>query len=151
MKKGFTLIELTIVFSVIAILSVIGLSISIDYNRTQIVNSAYEGFKTAINTAKSNALSQKKPNTCIGSLNGYQIAVLPPSSYILQVVCDGVPVDIRNFYLPQNVTFDQEITFFFPILIGGATFTPSGPTGTVTLTGYNKSKTITVDSAGNIQ
>ena len=143
---GFTLIELTIIFSVIAILSVIGISVSIDYNRTQIVNSAYEGLKTTINTAKSRALSQRKPSNCDGTLSDYRVYILQsPSRYYMRAVCPD-PVSVGGIVkLPENVTFDSTPTFIFPVLIGGS----SG--GTVTLTGYNKSRTITVDSAGNIQ
>ena len=145
MKKGFTLIELTIIFSIIAVLSVIGLSVSIDYNRTQIVNSAYEELKTTLNSAKSRASSQRKPVACTGTLSGYQVFIEQErNKYHLRAVCPNL-VSLNTVPLPQNIIFDSGPTFFFPTLIGGATG------GTVTLTGYNKNKTITVDSDGNIK
>ncbi|MBI2030999.1 MAG: GspH/FimT family pseudopilin [Candidatus Levybacteria bacterium] len=142
--KGFTLIELTIIFSVIAILSVIGLSISIDYNRSQVLNAAYEELKTTLNTAKSRALSQNKP--CTGTVIGHQVYIAGTTQYRLQAVC-SVDTISKSFNLPRDLSFTSPIpaTVSFPVLTGGS----SG--GTITITGYNKSKTVTVDTAGNIQ
>lgn len=148
-KKGFTLIELTIIFSVIAILSVIGLSISIDYNRTQIINSAYEELRTTLFTAKSRALSQNKPDAgCSGSLVSFEVVTTTSTQYDLQVVCSASSYIMKTVNLPAGLSFSPFTSGYkisFPVLVGGS----SG--GTITISGYNKTKTISVDSSGNIQ
>jgi len=152
-KSGFTLIELVVIFSTIAVLSVIGLSVSIDYNRTQIVNTAYEEFKAALNTAKSRALSQSKPEGCTGTLVSSDVVIgniiNNRYTYELRLFCSGAPqYFIKAFYLPAGVTFEPynpNYTISFPALKGGS----SG--GTVTIKGYNKVRTIEVDTAGNIK
>lgn len=148
-QTGFTLIELTLIFSVIAILSIIGLSISIDYNRAQVVNAAYEELKTTLLTAKSRALSQKKPPGCNDTLLSFEVVFnTTKNNYTLDAVCSISRKILKSIDLPKNVTFTaipSSDKISFPILVGGS----SG--GTVILSGYNKSKTVEVDIDGNIK
>jgi len=122
-----------------------GCYVTITSSNKEKLEKAYEELKTTLNSAKSRASSQRKPVACTGTLSGYQVFIEQErNKYHLRAVCPNL-VSLNTVPLPQNIIFDSGPTFFFPTLIGGATG------GTVTLTGYNKNKTITVDSDGNIK
>src|ERR1035437_7326877 len=59
-QQGFTLIELIVVFTVIAILSTIGTVSLVSYSRTQTLNQATSDLVQTLNTAKSLSASQLK-------------------------------------------------------------------------------------------
>ncbi len=79
-SAGFTFIELIVVFSVIAILSSVGIASFVSYSRTQQLNSSSSELVTLINLAKSRSASQIKPNN-IGicsnnaTLEGYEVRI----------------------------------------------------------------------------
>lgn len=166
-QYGFTFIELIVVFSVIVILSSIGIASFVSYSRNQQLNSSVSDLVTVINLAKSRSSSQVKPDICSDSemLEGYEVRIcgLAGSScissfpigsygYELDVKCSskGFPVPISNYakQLPQSISFSGATTstsLFFPILLGGV----KGK-GEIVFTGYGQTKTITIDSLGNI-
>jgi len=151
--KGFTLIELIIVIAVIGILSAIGTVGFIDYSSTAKLNAAASDLATLLNVAKSNSLSQLKDEAvCAGTvLNGYKVTIINSTRYDLRVRCgnaDRFPA-ITEKTLPVNITFTSSIaSFLFPVLRTGAIIT--GP-GTVVISGFGKTRRVTVDSAGNIR
>ena len=61
-EKGFTLIELMVVFSILAVLSTIGVAAFVSFSRTQTLNAAASDIKSMLNLAKSRAYSQVKPS-----------------------------------------------------------------------------------------
>lgn len=154
-QNGFTLVELIIVTAVIGILSAIGSAGFIDYSSTAKLNAAANELVTTLNVAKSNSLSQvKDPLKCplpSDILNGYIVRIVNSTRYDLLVRCGGtdrLPA-IATKTLPANITFSSPIaSFLFPVLKTGAIITGSG---TITITGFGKTKTVTVDSAGNIR
>lgn len=159
-QRGFTLIELIVVFMVIAILSVIGVAAFVSYGRIQTLESASSALTSALLLAKSRALSQVKPSECTDKiLSGYQVYLnIPSNSYELDAVCSRftyrIPPPTRT--LPKNISFDPIKTtstlFFFPVISSGVVISNGAQnTGTIVLTGYGNTKTITVDSIGGIK
>lgn len=153
LADGFTLIEISIVISVLAILTTVGLASFVSYSRTQAVQSASYELITTLNLAKSRSFSQVKPTACINtSLDGYKVVILPDyKSYELDAVCSGGNVyRIQNIALPQNITFSASDTtstsFLFPVVNGGVI-----GAGTIVLSGYGKTRTIVVDSVGTVK
>lgn len=74
---GFTLIELIVVFSVMVILSSIGIASFVVYSHSQAVDTNMKEFKTMLFTARSNALSQLRDSSCFSNGftgQGYQLA-----------------------------------------------------------------------------
>jgi prepilin-type N-terminal cleavage/methylation domain-containing protein len=150
-NKGFTLLELIIVFTVISILSSIGIASFVSYSKAQSLQSAASDLALTLNSAKSRANSQVKPNDCSGALIGYKVVIGYPSTtpitkYSLYAVC-GEPLLIKTTTLPDNgkIIFDSDKSIFFPILTGAV-----GGSGAIVLTGYNLTKTVTIDNVGNI-
>lgn len=152
---GLTLIELIIVTAVIGIMAAIGSSTFLSYSRTQKLQTAANDLVTVLNVAKSNSFSQliSFPTTnCLNKrLDGYEVIITIPSSYKINVVCSGVTVDryqVLAKSLPNNIEFDpiSQTFFFFPVLTGGVI-----GSGTVQLSGFGQTRSVTVTNAGVIK
>lgn len=155
-KNGFTLLELIIVFSVIAILSTLGIASFVGYSRSQSLQSAASELASTLNLAKARASSQVKPTECEGTLNGYKVMIddpyqTPSVKYSLYVVC-GESQLVKTTTLPDNgkIIFDSDNTttslIFFPVITGivqGA--------GNVVLTGYSQTRCLSISPAGVIK
>lgn len=154
MKKalGFTLIELSVVISILSILTTLGIASFVNYSRSQALQTAVSDLTTSLNLAKSRALSQVKPEQCSAqSLDGYKIVVSSNSgSYDLDAVCAGNTYKIQTTVFDKNISVSSEGTtstsFFFPVISG-----PVTGFGSIVLTGFGKSKTITVDQVGVVR
>jgi prepilin-type N-terminal cleavage/methylation domain-containing protein len=165
-KYGFTLIELVVVFSIMAVLSTIGIASFVNYSRMQTLQQAQNDLMTAINTAKSMSVAQTTASTANGnsldcsgqSFSGYGVHLYKnttPNSYALYIKCPTGPKFAASAFLPKNVIFGSSTAtydVFFPILIGGVT-----GNGQIVLDGSalglpvaGSLKTIVVDSGGNI-
>ncbi len=151
-KNGFTIIELIVVFSIMAVLSTIGVASFVTYSRTQTLQQAANDLVTTLNTAKAKAVSQTAPDDCVAvsrGLNAYRVQILT-SSYRLEAVCGGISYPITTISLPNGVSFDPSTTITavsFKILTGGI----SG-SGIIVLAATGvPNKTITVTSGGLIQ
>ncbi len=155
---GFTIVEIIVVFSVIAILSSIGVAASVNYSRAQSLESAYQNLLTTLNQAKSYSLSQYKPNECSNSvLEKYLIELdVENSTYTFSVICES-PHEISSTNLPKDVAFSStEITsrfFEFPILTGGIHADPLtlSPWEIRLLGSDNRYKIITIYQDGRIK
>lgn len=175
-QRGFTLIELIIAFTVLAILSVVGVASFVDYSRSQTLLSDRQKLITVLNTAKANASSQLKnaycPNNDIPALNqtlnGYSVTIDSATQYTLNIKCitTGTPPQQSEpsqtiYKLSNNITFDltnpfHVDTIFFPLFTGKAVLTdtndnPITAPATITLSGYGKTSKITIDQTGIIQ
>ena len=176
MNKGFTLLELVVVFSIIVTISTIGLVSFVSYSRSQALSTATSDFVTFLYSAKSRAQSQVKPkdNLCDADqsnllpFEGYGVGLckLSPSScnqkevddkidYALYLLCGGKKVLSVSKNLSGNVVqFDtdnaQTTTKYF-------TFNPIS--GIVSGGGYIRlclvsdcsiGKRVKIDQIGNI-
>lgn len=151
-RNGFTIIELIVVFSIMAVLSTVGVASFVTYSRVQTLQQATNDLITTLNTAKAKAVSQTAPEDCVAvsrGLNAYQVQILA-NSYRLQAICSGISYPISTTSLPNGVSFDPSTTIStvsFEILTGGV-----NGSGTIVLTATGVSnKTITVTSGGLIQ
>ncbi len=162
-SQGFTLIEIIVVFSIIAVVSSIGIASFVTYSKTQVFNSAVSDFTSTLSLAKSRSLSQVKPSSCSGTLSGYQVALCKWSpldcvsadedkDFALSVVCDGTLVSsVYGKILPNGITIDRlssllPYSFLFHVLTGGVN---QGGQVKIEGSGYCKVVTVTAGS-GNI-
>lgn len=150
MNKGFTLIELMVVFAIIGILTVVGIASYTTYNSTQTLNTSIADVTNVLTNAKSRAISQVKTPECTGrTLNGYQITITPSSTlYTMSVVCGGITYVQQSRNLPQGVTFGgaSAPSILFNVSTGTVTASRSA-----TISGYGRTRTINVDTTGNIR
>jgi prepilin-type N-terminal cleavage/methylation domain-containing protein len=97
--RGFTLIELIVVFSVIAILSTAGLAAFVSYSRQQTINTTTQEIKTAIFNARSRAGSQVSLCPAGQQFYGYLVVFCPKSDTCAacdsSVISGGYQLDIR--------------------------------------------------------
>ncbi|HKC14734.1 MAG TPA: prepilin-type N-terminal cleavage/methylation domain-containing protein [Patescibacteria group bacterium] len=152
---GFTLIEIIVVFAIIAIISTVAVASFVNYNKTQNLQVAVSDVTSILTLARSRALSQAKPaDKCNDqtTLNGYKVTLfMQTNSYQLDVVCSNVNYKIQSVNLPKNVVFDNRTTssfFYFPVIVNGVYMDGDGK---IYLTGYGNTKIITVDKLGGIK
>lgn len=161
-SEGFTLIELIVVFTILAVLSTIGIVAFLGYDQVQSIQAAKNDLSTLLYLAKSRSFSQIVPFQCSGrGLDGYEVRIcgLPSSNCIssnvdfeMLVRCQGSAVSpaITTRKLPKNISFDSQGTtstsFIFPTITGGVR-----GNGVIAIQGYGQQKTVTVTSTGGIQ
>ncbi len=161
MKNGLTLMELLLVFSIIAILSVFGTAAFINYNQSQKVSNASLEVVNILNLAKSRAASQVKPSSCTGVLSGYKVGLckLDPNvclsseinyDYALYAVCGNEVISpaIEKKKLPEGITFDTSsaTSFSFKVLSGGV-----NQAGVTKINGFGQGKCVTINDIGSIE
>ncbi len=94
LQQGFTLLELLIVFSIMVLLSAIGMASFVTYSHSQSVDTTMKEFKTMLFTARSRAISQLRDPTCFAPgfnpsnyvLTGYRVAICCP----VNSSCSGI-------------------------------------------------------------
>lgn len=164
-QNGFTMLELIVVFTVIAILSTIGIASFVNYSRAQSLQTGAQDLFTTLNLAKSRTLSQVKPDLCstTETLDGYKVTIDysgNSNEYKLYVICSTLPHEIKSSILPTNISFDGSGTpiasVLFRVITGGvdlkdASDAPIAGIGTIKINGYSsQSKTIQIDTGGNV-
>lgn len=150
-EKGFTLLEIILVFSLIGLLTATGMASFFSYSQNQGYTSAVSDVEDLLQFARARALSQVKPVDCgTEAVRSYNVSFTPSgTTYQLIVVCgNSTEHELQTKELPDKVTFDPGTTpvISFATSTGIATPAPS----TVIILGYDKTKTITVNSAGII-
>jgi prepilin-type N-terminal cleavage/methylation domain-containing protein len=145
---GFTLIEMLVVIGIISTLTSLGIASYSSYNALQTVESNATTVATQLGSAKSQAISQVIPSSCgANPLTGYQVNITVNSQqYTVAAVC-GTQQVVSTNKLPPELTFTagSTATVFFSVSTGAV-----ANTATINITGYGKTKTITVSNIGNI-
>ncbi len=131
-QHGFTLIELMVAITIMALLSSFGIVSFVTYSRSQSLKAATQDFITVLQSAKASATSQIKPDTCAntGVLDGYEVIRNSQSSYSIGPVCGGTydSASSKTVTLPTNgnVSFDDgsSLTILFQTVTGIVSFDP---------------------------
>lgn len=159
-KKGFTLLELLVVFVIIAIISTVSLAAFVSYNKIQTVKSAAFDVISLLQDAKSRTQSQVKPSIVAcnsNTLDGYEVRICgltgslcnTQNTYELYVRCGNLTSKLSTKTLPTNVAFDSATTtstqYIFKVLSGGV-----DGAGSIGITGYGNTLKVTVTQQGAI-
>jgi prepilin-type N-terminal cleavage/methylation domain-containing protein len=169
MKKdcpGFTLVELLVSISVVAILSGIGLAAFSSFNRRQIVASATRQLVSDLRLAQSKADSNEKPTACQASevdLLGYEFIIETANRhYKITPVCALSPPlpSIKTVDIPGVIRLacatcpnpNDNVQIFFKTLRQGVASSGFNSESklTITLTGYGATRSATLTSSGEI-
>jgi prepilin-type N-terminal cleavage/methylation domain-containing protein len=155
---GFTLIELMIAISIIAILGALGIVGFSNFNKAQVLQTSAKEVIAMLNLAKSRAQSQIKPLAFCsgGSLSGYKVIISNLKKYSLYLSCStGVDslITEQDKSLPTGLNFseDSSLSFFFPVRSGGIQASGLSPWQIIILDNDGKTKTITINPGGNVQ
>jgi prepilin-type N-terminal cleavage/methylation domain-containing protein len=125
MKKGFTLVELLVVISIMVLLFSIGYANYRDFQRRQHLEGAVRMIKADLRLAQEMALAGRKPqypsgNVCeISTLGGYSFIRLSQNSYRIDAICSGVVTVKGPETLASGVemaSFSGGNTIFFRVL-----------------------------------
>jgi len=121
-KQGFTLIEIIVSLSIMAILGTFGLARYNTFNQQQKLKNEAKKFVVVLELAKKKAVASDLYQDC-NNFNGYRVT-LTANNYSLNFVCNSTN------QLIQNYTFDTNITttvgtgnFFFPPMGAGMNLT----------------------------
>ena len=170
-QLGFTFIEIVVVFAISAFIGTMGLASLSSYNNSQQVVSATTDLKSMFTLARTRALSQVKPPECGTDLSnasnnstllGYEVDFCAggqlgkPSAcgnattgYQVNALCDSgvgyIHVVSKTYSSDLTITTTKR-SYFFPVLK-----TSVSNSGVVTISGFGKSKTITITTLGVIQ
>lgn len=165
-NAGFTIIELVVVFSIIAILSTISIASFVTYTNSQTLRNTALSLRTVLQEARSESSSQVIPNNC-GVFQGYEVRIchtsgltcpvcLTSGDYELDANCSTSQNGINQatYTFPAGVSLvtsgsptTTQCSFHFIPITGGVT---SG--GAVVVKGTNNvTQTVTVSGAGVIE
>ncbi len=164
-SAGFTLLEIIVVFSVIAIIATVGIAAFVNYSKIQTLQTAYLDLKNTLSIAKSYSQSQLKPTECSNVLNGYEVDLdLFNGKYSLVAKCQGYDKNLKTVSFPTNIKFNNSLTttstLLFPILSNNMASCNSSCTITIQrYEGTNPQdsssegncKVITIDNLGGIR
>lgn len=157
-NEGFTLIEILVVFSIIAVLSGLGIASFASYSRTQQLAQSANNIKLLVSEARFNALSGVKTNkdqdgntvTCGSeSFEGYSVTVLGNNQVELSLQCANISsLTTKTLTMPKGYAFGNGTTCS-QVHFDSLSSTGGGVPCQIVLTGFNQTKTLSVDVAGN--
>lgn len=150
LSAGYTFIELLVVFSIIGVVSALGIASFVNFSNTQSVEGAASDVVALVTTARQRSLSQIKPEDCAAneSLRAYRVRISSLSgSYGLEAVCGDRLVSISSKQLPPQVRFSSETPQVISFSVPNATVEQKA---VAQITGFGKTKTITIDGTGSI-
>lgn len=144
-SRGFTMIEMLVVFGLIGFLTVTGLNAFFSYSQNQDYKTAVSDVVYMLNFLRSRAISQAKPPVCAtATLDGYEFRYANSgTSYTTYVRCGGNYHLLESKTLPTNVTFGTSTTTFFNVTTGTINAVRDIP-----MSGYGKSNTIRIETTG---
>lgn len=165
---GFTLIELIVVFSVMAILATAGLAAFVDFSRQQTINTVAQEIKTMVFDARSRASSQVSLCPSGQQFNGYLVLFCPTSGsctscasgadYQLDIRCNSTDTLVAGTAkkLPPKITITPEshTLLFSPITgtVSSPCDSPAASSWNINVSGFGKpAQTVSVYSSGIVK
>ncbi len=154
---GFTLIELIVVFSIFFLVTTVSLVSFGNFSSSQVLSSSVLDVIAVLNESKSSSSSQFLPipsvpavacNPASPQLTAYSIRINLPRTYSVWIYCNSSPRPFRykEKQLPSQIRFgsgsSSEVTF------NAGTGQSGG--GTIIMTDSSRTKTIRIDTQGNI-
>lgn len=151
-KSGYTLIELLVGLTIIAIVFSVGFAGYRDFSRRQLVSGVTKSIVSDLRNAQQLALTGQKPVvdyqgnsvTCT-RLSGYSFSRISATNYQIRAHCDNValPISIKNIILSSDLSLSNG-SVKFKVLGQGTDLTDTltiiishisdvGTTGTITI------------------
>jgi len=123
-KRGYTLIELLVGIIILSILFSVGYASFRKYSRRQVLVSFTRKVKGDLSLAREMSISGEKPdnNFCNSpnTLSGYNFRVTPDESYVLEALCSGGTVQIKEVDVQDDLSLVvSDNPIFFKVLSKG--------------------------------
>lgn len=119
-EYGFTLLELIVVFSLIAVISGVGVASFVSYGQRQAIAEGQTDVKLAIEKARNNAISAVKPASCTDNdpLTSYKFVlcdnggncVESENDYEIDAVCGSQSVVVQRGQFKPGIVVDTTNT-----------------------------------------
>ncbi len=155
--SGYTLIEILVGITIIALLFSLGYANYRDYARRQALIGAARKLKTDLRLAQEFALSGKKPSDC-SVLDGYRFKIdtsPEAETYDIVAVCGGAEKDVdRNDNEVGegiDISTANPSSILFKVLGQGTDLDVGGATITFTQEGTGEELSVTVNTNGEIE
>lgn len=147
LNKGFTLIELMIIFLISSVVVSIGVNSFTTYSHTQTYNQALSDVISMLKNTRSRAISQVKPAGCgANPLLGFEVEfTVPGRTYRQNALCGASRIMLSEKNLPSGINFvsSSSTRVFFEVAYG----TVRDPIA-VGIGGLGNSKTVNIDGIG---
>lgn len=162
--RGFTIIELLVVLTMIGLVSGVGMFSLVNYGNTQSLEQAASNAKGIFDEAKFNALSsvvrEKDANgntiTCTGNLSSYRIDIITSTveqdRMELFMECGSSTSLVKTYTFPENINIGVDTTcdeVEYAAVSLDVSALPLLPC-VVSIEGYGTTKILTIDSFGNL-
>lgn len=150
LQKGYTFIELLVVFSIIAIISGASIAAFVNFGNTQAVDTTAEEIASVVTSARQQAVSQIKPSQCTAtqSLSRYSVVIdKAASTYNVEANCGGQNVQVTTRRLPSQMTFTQDTPSRVEFILPNASVSQPA---SIKVTGFGKTKSVNIDRTGAI-
>lgn len=148
MRKGFSIVEMIVVFMILGILATSGITVTQRSGRRQSVNSAAEQIRGALRQAQAQALAGRKVN-CVDLLESWNVN-FTATGYSIDEQCQGVKAGSTTT-LPVGAkitTLPSPNPVKFKVLGQGTNITGST---TLKITNQEETASIIISSTGEIQ
>ncbi len=153
-SPAFTLIEVLIAISIVALILGFGFAGFREYSQRQVLFAVARDVKSDLRSLQQKALSAEKPAACAGKfLDGYRFDIVSAARYNISALCSGVGVNIEDKSLDSGFTISATIDPILFKVLGQGTNIPSGSSSVITLsqTAISKSITISVSAEGSMK
>lgn len=148
-KTGFTLIEILVGLSIVALLFVGGYASYREFARRQVLDNSFEELRSDLNLAQQKALSGEKPSGCTGTLLGYKVG-FTQTSYSVAASCSLGEVVVRQFSLPNGVVLSAPASVLYKV-IGEGTDLLADATIKLTQVSTGKTRQTTLTVGGTLR
>lgn len=156
--KGYTLIEILVGLTIIALLFGFGYVSFRDFARRQSINGFAKSVQGDLRLAQSRALSGEKPDDAFCNtpnlLNTYDFKVYSNSEYKIEVSCSGGVITEKDVNLPADILISTPSVnpIRFKVLGQGTNIDSSEDVVVIlTQSGTNNIATITITAGGEIK
>jgi prepilin-type N-terminal cleavage/methylation domain-containing protein len=156
-QNGYTLVEILVTLTIIALLFSFGYASFRDYSRRQALSNAVSMIQGDLRIAQGDAVTGQKPAGCSTTLAGYNFRVVAtsPAEYIIEAVCGATTTTVKDVTMDPGITLNTPSPnpLLFKVLDQGTTAGAGASNWKLTFTqaGTNNTATVTVTSGGDIQ
>lgn len=147
MQQGFTLLELMVVISIVAISFGLGLTSLITFQARQQAEVAGLQVREVFLEAKNRAAIGQKSGSCLNTqtLDGWQVVLLSAQEVAIQAICSG-SAQANDFY---QVVAGSVISFDSPVFFESLTNRVSDP-GDVMVSTSNLDYVFSISNTGSV-